>query len=239
MAQTVFQRYEKKYLLNREQYAALRDRLSGRMQEDRYGSYTICNIYYDTPDYRLIRASLDKPVYKEKLRLRSYGTPDSQSPVFLELKKKFKGVVYKRRAVLTLEEAQAFLWDGERPSGQEQILNEIDWAMQFYRPEPKVFIGYDRIALCSEEEPELRVTFDTGLRWRNAALDLSKGDWGAPIRRDGKILMELKLPGVMPLWMAHLLGDLQIYPTSFSKYGACYQKYLCRQQESRGGVICA
>lgn len=174
MAQTVFQRYEKKYLLDREQYTALRDQLSGRMREDRYGRYTICNIYYDTPDYQLIRASLEKPVYKEKLRLRSYRVPDSQSPVFLELKKKFDGVVYKRRAVLTQGEAQRFLWDGERPDGQEQILNEISWAMQFYRPEPKVFIGYDRAALFSEEEPDLRVTFDTRLRWRNTALDLSK-----------------------------------------------------------------
>ncbi len=186
MAQTVFQRHEKKYLLDREQYTALRDRLSPRMQEDRYGSYTIGNIYYDTPDYRLIRASLEKPVYKEKLRLRSYGTPDSQSPVFLELKKKFDGVVYKRRAVLTLDQAEEFLSDRVYPGGQEQILHEIDWAVGFYRPEPKVFIGYDRIALCSEEDPELRVTFDTGLRWRDTALDLSKGDWGAPIRRDGK-----------------------------------------------------
>ena len=239
MAQTVFQRYEKKYLLDREQYTALRDQLSGRMREDRYGRYTICNIYYDTPDYQLIRASLEKPVYKEKLRLRSYRVPDSQSPVFLELKKKFDGVVYKRRAVLTQGEAQRFLWDEERPDGQEQILNEIGWAMQFYRPEPKVFIGYDRTALFSEEEPDLRVTFDTRLRWRNTALDLSKGDWGAPIRRDGKILMELKLPGAMPLWMAHLLGDLRVYPTSFSKYGACYQQYLYRQQRLRGGAVCA
>ena len=208
MAQTVFQRYEKKYLLDREQYTALRDQLSGRMREDRYGRYTICNIYYDTPDYQLIRASLEKPVYKEKLRLRSYRVPDSQSPVFLELKKKFDGVVYKRRAVLTQGEAQRFLWNGERPDGQEQILNEIGWAMQFYRPEPKVFIGYDRTALFSEEEPDLRVTFDTR-------------------------------PGAMPLWMAHLLGDLRIYPTSFSKYGACYQQYLYRQQRLRGGAVCA
>ena len=94
--QDVFARYEKKYKLTLSQYAALRRWLQDRMEVDSYGLHTICNIYYDTPDFQLIRTSLEKPVYKEKLRLRSYGVPGGDTPVFVELKKKLDGVVYKR-----------------------------------------------------------------------------------------------------------------------------------------------
>ena len=133
MAQEVFARYEKKYWLSPDQYHVLRGLLLDRMREDDYGRYTICNIYYDTPDYHLIRTSLEKPIYKEKLRLRSYGVPNAQSQVFLELKKKYRGVVYKRRAALAPDEAQAILSGAKRADGT-QILREIAWALQFYRP---------------------------------------------------------------------------------------------------------
>ena len=239
MAQITFERYEKKYLLDRDQYGALRALLGGRMREDAYGRYTICNLYYDTPDYRLIRASLEGPVYKEKLRLRSYGVPDGGSPVFLELKKKFMGVVYKRRAPLTLDGARAYLSSGERPGGKNQILDEIDWFLRFYRPEPRVFIGYDRVALSGVEDPELRMTFDTGLRWRDTALDLAGGDWGAPLSTGGRVLMELKIPEAVPLWLSHLLDRVEARPVSFSKYGACYRRHLALKTTWHGGKSCA
>ena len=172
MAQEVFARYEKKYWLSPDQYHVLRGLLLDRMREDDYGRHTICNIYYDTPDYHLIRTSLEKPIYKEKLRLRSYGVPNAQSQVFLELKKKYRGVVYKRRAALAPDEAQAILW-------------------------------------------------------------------GAPLCGDGYVLMELKLPGVMPLWLARLLDSLAVYPVSFSKYGFCYRRYLSREAVWKGGLGCA
>ena len=238
--QTVFERYETKYLLSPSQYAALREKLRGRLREDAYGQYTICNLYYDTPDYRLIRASLEKPVYKEKLRLRSYGVPTADGTAFLEVKKKFRSVVYKRRAAMTLRQAQAYLQSGVRPQAADsQILDEIDWFLGFYRPEPKVFIGYDRAALAGIADSGLRMTFDTNLRWRGTMLDLGRGDWGAPVLTDGSILMEVKLPAAMPLWLARILGGLAAYPTSFSKYGACYQRFLCKNQGGLGGVHCA
>ena len=159
MAQEVFARFEKKYWLSPDQYHVLRGLLLDRMREDDYGRYTICNIYYDTPDYHLIRTSLEKPIYKEKLRLRSYGVPNAQSQVFLELKKKYRGVVYKRRAALAPDEAQAILSGAKRADGT-QILREIAWALQFYQPEPKVYLAYDRIALYAPGEPGLRATFE-------------------------------------------------------------------------------
>lgn len=239
--QGVFQRYEKKYLLNRQQLSGLKDCLRTKMTEDQYGLYSICNLYFDTEDYALIRASIEKPVYKEKIRLRSYGIPGRCDTVFLELKKKYQGVVYKRRISLTLQEAERYLRSGELPEHAGQIFREIDWAMRFYhRPEPKVFIGYDRTAYFGSEDSNLRITFDRDLRWRDSQLDLTKGDWGGLILSPELTLMEIKIPGVMPLWLSNTLSELQIFAASFSKYGACYQQgILKKDRKATGGIICA
>lgn len=242
--QAVFARYEKKYLLNRTDYAKMRRALEGIAQTDQYGQHTICNIYYDTNDFSLIRASLEKPVYKEKLRLRSYGVPAPEDTVFLELKKKFKGVVYKRREAMNLAQAKAYLAAGLYPAGQGQILKEIDWFRSFYRPEPKVFIAYDRIAMAGIADEELRITFDTNIRYRTDALDLAAGDEGQRLTGHDEFLMEIKVMGAMPLHLVRLLDGLGICPTSFSKYGYCYQQKLMQHPKillptTKGGIICA
>lgn len=224
--QTCFERYEKKYMLTAAQQQFLLHEMGPRMERDRYGQYTICNIYYDTPDWRLIRTSLEKPVYKEKLRVRSYGTPAEDGTVFIELKKKFDGVVYKRRITARVGQVEPFL-AGALPEDQfGQIGREILWAQSFYKTEPKVFIGYDRLAFAGREDPELRITFDTGLRWRDTQLDLCRGGRGAPLLPPGQVLMEVKLPGVCPLWLSHLLSEVGARPTSFSKYGTCYRDFI-------------
>ena len=224
--QSTFQRFEKKYLLTQAQYAALLDGMSPYLQPDEYGHYTICNIYYDTDNYQLIRASLDKPVYKEKLRMRSYGVPSDGDNVFVELKKKFDGVVYKRRVVMEVSQAVDYLSGAARPHQEGQICHEIDWFLKSYRPRPQVFIAYDRSALAGIENGELRVTFDTNLRWRDKDLDLRLGDAGQPILPQDRILMEIKIPGTAPVWLGHLLSRNGVFPTSFSKYGACYRQNL-------------
>lgn len=222
-----FERYEKKYLLSSDTCDTLRARLTPYLTADEYGRYTVCNLYYDTPDYRLIRASIEGPAYKEKLRLRSYGVPEAGDPVFLELKKKCAGVVYKRRASMTLET----LRKGEMEA--DQVLKEIGWFMRIYEnPIPRVFIAYDREAFCGVEDPELRVTFDRNIRWRQSTLDLAKGAWGYPLLQQDEVLMEVKAPGAMPVWFCRLLSELEIYPTSFSKYGMCYKTCLTRRKEA-------
>ena len=221
-----FQRFEKKYLLNRLQYEAMLEGMRDHMEPDEYGRYTICNIYYDTDDYELIRTSLDKPVYKEKLRVRSYGVPGDGDSVFVELKKKFSGEVYKRRVVMEAGEASAYLEGRARPSQDGQICHEIDWFLKSYDPKPQAFIGYDREAYVGVDDPELRITFDTDLKWRSTELDLRFGNYGEPILEDDQILMEIKIPGTAPVWLSHLLSEEDIYPTSFSKYGTCYQQNL-------------
>lgn len=232
---TCFARYEKKYRLTAEQQRAILEGMAPYMKKDTYGAYTICNIYYDTPDWRLIRTSLEKPVYKEKLRVRSYGVPGEDGRVFVELKKKYDGVVYKRRVTMQADEAVPFL-AGQLPDGSfGQIGQEIRWFQQRYRTQPGVFIAYDRLAFAGIDDSELRITFDTNLRWRDTALDLRLGDYGAPITDPGMILMEIKLPGVCPLWLSQLLSRAEVFPTSFSKYGYCYQHHILPKE----GRICA
>lgn len=224
--QRCFQRYEKKYLLNPEQYQKIRAGLAPYMEADEHGRYTICNLYYDTPDFQLIRASLDKPVYKEKLRMRSYGVPADGDSVFVELKKKYKGVVYKRRTVLEAGEALDYLAGRCSPRAKDQICREIDWFLGRYHPVPQVFIAYDREALAGLEDRVLRVTFDIDLRWRDTALDLRSGDGGERIISRDQILMEIKIPGSAPVWLSRLLSENSVFPTSFSKYGVCYRENL-------------
>lgn len=224
-----FERCEKKYFLTPLQQEFLLCRMSRHMSADRYGKYKICNIYYDTDDWRLIRASIEKPVYKEKLRVRSYGVPDEGGSVFVELKKKYDGVVYKRRITAEPETAARFL-RGLIPGARfGQIGREIEWFCEFNRPVPKVFIGYERTAFAGIEEPELRVTFDTDLRWRGPELDLRSGDYGELIIPQDKILMEIKMPGACPLWLSEALAKAKVYPTSFSKYGTCYREHILKQ----------
>ena len=225
MPQLTFERVEKKYLLTPAQLDALAPLLHRYMQIDQYGRHTICNVYYDTPDYRLIRTSLQKPVYKEKLRLRSYGVPGPGDTVFVELKKKYRGVVYKRRTALELTTAERWL-AGAGPAPEGQIAREIDYFQSLYRTGPAVFLAYDRAAMFGRQDPDLRLTLDENIRWRTDALALSAGDRGSPLSVQGLYLMEVKLPGVMPLWLAHGLAQAGAAPVSFSKYGCCYREFL-------------
>ena len=225
--QCSFKRCEKKYLLTQLQYYKMKTGMAQFMEADRYSNYTICNLYYDTPDFQLIRTSLEKPVYKEKLRTRSYGVAADDSSVFVELKKKFDGVVYKRRVVMNANDATCFLEGEAVPGTDSQIHREIDWFRRSYPDlQPRVFIGYDREAYAGIENSELRITFDTGLRGRTDNLDLRLGDYGSPLLPPGRVLMEIKIPGAAPLWLSHLLSENGIFSSSFSKYGAYYKQYI-------------
>ena len=216
----IFKRYEVKYLLTEEQYEELRERTKEHLIEDSYGETTICNCYFDTPDYRLIRTSLEKPVYKEKMRLRSYGTPYGDDRVFLELKKKYESVVYKRRADMTLGAALRFT---EAPEPYSQITREIAYFIDLYGSlYPAMFISYSREAFFGADDRDLRITFDTDILWRESEVDLTAGAYGAPLLPAGTVLMELKIASAVPLWFSAALAREKIYPVSFSKYGRAY-----------------
>lgn len=234
-----FKRYEKKYLVNELKYWQLRQCLKDRVNVDEYGEADICNIYFDTPNYLLIRNSMEKPVYKEKLRLRSYGTPQEGDKVYVELKKKYKGIVYKRRVKLELIEAEQYLYYNKPVEQPTQITKEIDWFMHYYQNiRPTMYISYQRIAMFGVETPELRITFDRNIIWRDTDLWLEYGTWGEPLLEEGERLMEVKIPGAMPVWLSRLLDELELYPVSYSKYGKGYQESLqTKHHETKKGDI--
>lgn len=227
----IFQRYEKKYILTKAQHEQFLERVNAYIEMDQFGESTICNLYYDTPSYELIRSSIEKPVYKEKLRLRSYGIPRKEDETFIEIKKKYDGIVYKRRIELPFEESKMYLDHGISPSKGNQIKKEIDYFISYYQPVKKMYIAYDRTAMIGKYDDSIRVTFDRNIRYRMYELDLGKGDYGTLVLSPETVLMEIKVAGAYPLWMVSILSDLQLYPTSFSKYGSCYQRELMKQKE--------
>ncbi|MBQ8357840.1 MAG: polyphosphate polymerase domain-containing protein [Clostridia bacterium] len=230
----IFRRIEKKYLLTQAQKQALLRTVSTYFTPDAYGKSTVESLYLDTPDYRLIRTSIDASGYKEKLRLRSYGIPKENDKVFLELKKKYKGVVYKRRVAMTSAQACRYLNAGERPF-DSQIMRELDYTMGFYGyPRPAAMISCEREAFFSKENDALRMTFDTGIRYRRTELSLSAGAAGKLLLPSDLTLMEIKTDGAMPLWLSHALDAARIYPTSFSKYGTAYLDFSQNTQILKG-----
>lgn len=229
--QQVFERVEKKYLLTKEQLNLLLKKIKDKIIKAEYTNYTICNIYFDTDNYDLIRNSLDKPLYKEKVRLRSYGIPTEKSKVFLEIKKKYKKVVNKRRVTLPLSEMKKYLEDRDNFQKKSQVLKEIDYLFDYYKLQPKLYLAYDRIAYIGKEDNQLRITFDYNIRSRRDKLCLEAGDMGEYLLEDQYYLMEIKGLGSFPLWLTQTLSNLEIFPVSFSKYGRVYEKIRNSKKE--------
>ena len=228
--QSVFKRYELKYLLTDAQKEKVLEAMAPYMELDRYGRTTICNLYYDTDHYRLVRRSIEKPVYREKLRVRSYQQISADGNVFVELKKKFDGIVYKRRLLLPNQAALAWL-SGENHCGQHtQIAKEIDYFLKLYGSlRPKVFLSYEREAYYSKDGSDFRVTFDDTILCRQEDLSLASPAYGTRILPEGMTLMEIKCGGGIPMWMTRALSKERIYKTSFSKYGTAYKTLIFPQ----------
>lgn len=220
--QNVFQRIEKKYILTDEQYRLFLERISPYMELDQYGYHTICNIYYDTEHDELIRHSIEGPRYKEKLRLRTYGSALPDQEAFIEIKKKYEKVVYKRRESLPCREAVRYLNHGIKPKKESQILKEIDYFLQFYHPVPKLFLAYDREAFYGKKDPDFRMTVDHHIRYRENDLDLTAGDHGILYFKNDEKILEIKVTEAFPMWLVKILSDLNIYSNSFSKYGSIF-----------------
>ena len=235
MAIQTFKRHEIKFLMTAEQSEIIQHELNNHnMELDSYcktkGSYSIYNIYFDTKNNDVIRRSLDKPWYKEKLRMRSYNIPRGlNDTVFFELKKKIGGIVSKRRAVMSYSEALNFLEIGwKAPSlGYEnlQVLDEIEAFQYRYHSVPKVFISYNRVAYFDKDDKEFRISFDKDILTRRNNVNLFDCNYGIKLIDDNQRLMEVKITDQIPFWLSSLLSDLKIYTTSFSKYGLEYKKF--------------
>ncbi len=225
--QTVFKRYELKYLITKAQKEVLIQAMIPHMEPDGYGSSTVRNLYFDTDTYLLIRRSIEKPAYKEKLRLRCYGTAEPGSIVFAELKKKYKSIVYKRRISLPCKEAMEWITGENHCRNHTQISDEVDYFLDYYGPlHPTVFLSYEREAFYSKDSSDFRVTFDDNILVRQKDLSLSVEPYGTPILSEDKVLMEIKCSGGIPLWMTEILSREHIYKTSFSKYGTAYKNLI-------------
>lgn len=221
-----------KYLLTPDQKEAVLRAMQPYMEPDRYGRTSIRNLYYDTDNYRLIRRSIERPVYKEKLRVRSYGRAEPDGVVFAELKKKYKHTVYKRRLLLRAQEAADWLAGRRSCPVRTQIAAEIDYFVSYYETlHPVVFLSYEREAFAAKDGGVFRVTFDENILCRQEELTLDSEAYGAPVLEPGLVLMELKCAGGIPLWMTHTLSGERIYKTSFFKYGTAYQNILFPAQK--------
>ncbi len=227
----VMKRFELKYIVTAEQRAFLERELQGHMQVDQYGETSIASLYYDTPDFRLIRTSIEKPAFKEKLRLRSYGLASDTSPVFLEMKRKAYGVVYKRRVQTTIPLVKKF-FDGDGDICAEgQINTELTYFRDFYKDlAPACLIIYDRTAYF-EPDGDLRLTLDRNPRYRMEDLDLRVSMDGAPLLEEGSSILEIKVQEAMPLWLTDILSRGKIYKTSFSKYGEAYKQQIMNRKD--------
>lgn len=230
--QTIFKRKEEKYLLSDKQLADVMQALAEHVKPDDFGKYAVSSVYYDTDDFLLIRQSLYGPLYKEKLRLRYYGVPGCGSTVFMEIKKKYSGTVYKRRIPLHFEDVGDLRKNAMQLKGDNQIGNEIFWFFERYHPKPKVVIVYDRIALVEKEDPNLRITFDSNINWQPVERCTTCSGEGTPLI-PGQHIMEIKSLSAMPIWLTHALNEREIYPTSFSKYGTCFSQYLSQGKEEK------
>ncbi|MBR5136783.1 MAG: polyphosphate polymerase domain-containing protein [Clostridia bacterium] len=225
--QTVFKRYELKYLVTREQQQAILSAMEPYMQLDAYGETIIRNIYFDTDNYRLIRRSIERPMYKEKLRIRSYSQAEQFSTVFVELKKKFNSIVYKRRLPLPHQHAMNWIKGSADCPVDTQISREIDYFRNFYgKLKPSVFLSYRRFAYFDKSGTDFRVTFDDQILCRQEDLNLSSPVYGEPILDPELVLMEIKCSGGIPLWMTKVLSSMKIYKASFSKYGTAYENLI-------------
>lgn len=225
----IFERYEKKYRVSEDTYRLLSDRLSEYVTPDKYGQYSICSLYLDNDNFDLIRKSMEKPSYKEKIRLRSYGVPSMDAKVYLELKKKLNGITYKRRVSLLYGEALRYVENGTTSFDSGQIFNEITYFLDRYKPTPKVLLFYDRTAFFGIEDKNLRITFDNNIRYRNTDPFPHLGDRGEPIISQNERIMEIKVPGSFPLWLSKLLSETGVYPTSFSKCSTAYTHILKKE----------
>lgn len=227
--QATFKRYEIKYLLTQQQKQAILQVMQPYMKLDQYGRTTIRNIYYDTDTYRLIRRSLEKPAYKEKLRIRSYQTAAPDDLVFVELKKKYKSVVYKRRLPLSETEARISFNNGSPLPVHSQIAEEIEYFRSYYEGlHPTVFLSYEREAFYALDNSDFRVTFDENILYRTNDFSLGSEAYGTPLLNKEETLMEIKTAGGLPLWMSHELNRLKVFHTSFSKYGSAYQDLMTK-----------
>ena len=230
--------YEKKYIITSEQYRGLKASFGDRMAPDKYPNSQITSLYFDSPGNRIISHSLENLEYKEKLRLRSYVAPNDETLVFVELKRKYRGAVYKRRRRMPLLQAEDYLLNNGTPPPSTRtntnITNEINYFLSKNRDiRPAMYVYYDRESWgATQDQFYLRLTFDNNIRWRNEDLDIRNGNHGEPYLDSDHYILEIKTPIVVPLWLARALSEQGIYESSVSKYASSFHSSMTNVKSS-------
>lgn len=226
-----FKRHEVKYLITINQYINLMNYLSDKVEKDVFYKSTIYNVYYDTDNFELIRKSIEKPIYKEKLRIRSYDKTTLDSSVYVELKKKYDHIVYKRREKIAYK---YILNNSFLECVETQIDKEIKYFNDFYGGlTPKMFLSYEREAYYFKDDKQIRITFDTNIKYRTENVNLLPSISDIKLLPNNFVLMELKVPFSNPYDLAKYLSSEKIFKTSFSKYGTAYKQIHKLSQNSK------
>ncbi len=229
----VFDRIEKKYLITKEQKQRILKVVKKHMEKDNFHKSEVFNIYLDTDNFDLIIQSIEQPIFKEKLRARSYK---GYNKVFFEIKTKLCGkennVGYKRRICVAksdyqkIVEGRAKVADvikktAERPR-DIQIAKEVDYLIEHFNLSPKILVFYKRESYQGENK--LRITFDEDLKYRDKSVNFNKSKNDKKYFKNEKnVIMEIKAHGVLPLWLSRELSAEKIFPERFSKVGGIFK----------------
>ncbi|MGN1327939.1 MAG: VTC domain-containing protein [Clostridia bacterium] len=227
-----FRRVEKKYVITKKQYLSLKNVIQDKMVEDEHGKSTICNIYFDTEQYDLIRHSITKPIYKDKIRLRSYNIPTRDTITYLEIKRKYYDIVSKRRIQAPLNDFYQY-FKGNKKLEESQVKKELDYYFLHYNLKPTMFVSYQRRAYYDKENRDFRLTFDSNILARDYDLKIEKGNYGDLILDKEKYIMEVKTLGAMPIWFVEILNKLNVCPCGFSKYGEAYTQLILNKNNKK------
>ena len=228
----IFRRMEKKYIITKKQYEKIQEIINEYMIEDSYGKSTICNIYFDSPNYDMISHSIEKPFFKEKVRLRSYNTPTEDSKVYLEIKRKYDGVVGKRRIEMQYKDFEKYFKNRSSLENEnKQIKSELDYYFRQYSLKPAMYISYAREAYYQKDNPDFRITFDTNIVARDYDLKLSNNVGETELLEKNLYIMEVKTLGAIPMWLTRKLSSIGVVPGTFSKYGEAYEKLVLNHRK--------
>ena len=233
-----FKRVEKKYMFTIDKYNELMKRLDTKLDPNEFPNSSILNIYFDTDNYDLAIKSIQKPVYKEKIRLRSYNKPSKDSSVFLEIKRKCDSVVSKRRIEMKLSDLELYVKDKDSlESSNNQIKKELDYYFDRYDLRPTMYLSYLREAYYDPTDRDFRVTFDSNVIAREYDLNLDSLNYGTNILEKDKYIMEIKTLGSIPLWFVKMINELGIMPCGFSKYGEAYTQLVLKANNCEECVV--
>ncbi len=233
LAIATFKRYEKKYLITEEKLARILPALLENMYLDPFclngKEYRIYSIYYDTDNHDVIRQNSSGPVYKEKMRIRSYyDLKDPEDKIFMEIKKKSEGQGNKRRIKLKIRELEPFVNEGILPQTKDylsaQVAKELKYYLEINKVHPALYVQYDRLALFGKEDKNFRITFDRNVRTRRSNFVFGESDEDELLLPNGEYIMEIKILGAMPLWLTKILSENNLFSHGFSKYGVKYKR---------------